>query len=416
MNSHSLVYIYFHMSFRAFLKKGLRREDPVSTGLGLVTVKNKDVQQLTDVQLYAETCLDVSIWSMDVNKSGILCGCDDGSIYLLSSELTQIQVFTSAHKGPVISVTWHLDGIHFISVGLDRCVKVWSLSSISSRHSNTPILSVPHSCAVTAACFDPRAVSIDDTSPSSVWLFSTGTDGRLRAWRGPLLDQYESVASQGSSDCQPSALAARLDGSAALIALGGGSGSLSILRFADGQFSLKATRKCKNRSGKHSDGERIVSVSWAGSDELLVSTHDDRIRLLRYREREIIPIGKFKGHANHNKSPLSAYLVKQDETGKGNYSDESYLMSGSECGSVFIWRRDATGMGTEGEVDTGISCESFIAVEKPDKLTACVPAPWEIEKIDSLARLPACSVVATLQGVVRIFYNRGSPISSLTPR
>jgi len=375
--------------------------------LGSIVVRGKETQQISDVQLSAETRLNVAIWSLDVCKSGILCGCDDGSIHLLTSDLAPIKTFAIAHRGPVTTVLWHPDGIHFMSVGLDRCVRVWSLSSLSDR-SNSPLLSVPHSCAVTAACFDPRAVSIDDNSPSSVWIFSAGTDGRLRAWRGPLLDQYESIApAGGTSDRQPSALAARLEGSAALLAVGDQTGRLMVMRFSDGQFSLRAQFHCKNRSGKHASGERVVSVSWAAPDELLVSTHDDRLRLLRYRERELIPIGKFKGHQSHSKSPLGAYLIRPRG---GSNEEESYLLSGSECGSVFIWRRDATGVDTSGEVDTGDSYESFLAVEKPDRLTACVPAPWEPEKIDSLARLPACSVVATLQGVVRIFYNRGAPV------
>ena len=377
--------------------------------LGTITVRGKDTQQISDVQLAAETKLNVSIWALDVSKSGILCGCDDGAIHLLNTELLPIKTYNLAHRGPVTYLLWHTDGIHFLSVGLDRCVRVWSLSFLNDK-SNAPLLSVPHSCAVTAACFAPRAVSIDDSAPSSVWMFSAGTDGRLRAWRGPLLDQYESVApAGGGSDRQPSALAARLDGSAALVAVGGQSGHLLIMRFVDGQFLLRAQMHCKNRSGKHSNGERIVSVCWTAPDELLVSTHDDRLRLLRYRERELIPIGKFKGHQSNSKSPLGAYLIRPREGLASD--DESYLISGSECGHVFIWRRDATAVDSTGEVDTAASFESFLAVEKPDRLTACVPAPWEPERIDSQARLPACSVVATLQGVVRIFYNRGSPIS-----
>ena len=378
--------------------------------LGSIVVKGKDTQQISDVQLWAETSLNVPVWSLDACKSGILCGCDDGSIHLLTSDLSPIKVFNLAHRGPVTSVAWHSDGVHFLSVGLDRCVRVWSLSATHRDRGTAPLLSIPHSCAVTAACFDPRAVSIDDTSPSSVWIFSAGTDGRLRAWRGPLLDQYESVAPAGGNGRQPTALAARLDGSAALLAVGGEAGNLLVMRFHDGQFSLRAQQQCKNRSGKYANGERVVSVSWTAPDELLVSTHDDRLRLLRYRERELVPVGKFKGHENHSKSPLGAYLIRPRGDGKV-IDDESYLLSGSECGYVFIWRRDATGVHHTGEVDTGNSYESFLAVEKPDKLTACVPAPWEPEKIDSQARLPACSVVATLQGLIRIFYNRGAPIS-----
>ena len=462
--------------------------------IGETSVKGKSIQQISDIKLLAETQLGVSVWALDASRSGVLAGCDDGSVRLLSADLEEIRNFQVAHRGAVTSVLWHSDGVHFLSVGVDRCVRVWSLLSEANSRSKSidtsskfgrscsigqsiaaaqPLLSVPHSCAVSAAVFDPRGLVIDDSSPSSIWLISAGTDGRVRAWRGPLLEQYESVGSPDlKNDRLPSAIAVKVDqgdsevprmsqlflgavsmGAPAprqdqqspgcLVAVGCANGVVIIFRYAEGHFTVKAQMHCKNRHGKFSGGARVSAISWLGGDELAVSTHDDRVRLIRLvGGKELIPVGKFKGHSNQGKSPLGAHLIKpkggKDFIAKnGKYertpadtpstglsssipsrpvspqvddNTESYLLSGSECGSVFVWRRDGTAVGEDG-VETGAAWESFIAAEKPDRLTACVPAPWEPEKIQGTARLPACTVVATLNGCIRVFYNRGAPVT-----
>jgi WD40 repeat protein len=367
--------------------------------LSQVTVKSKSLQQLTDVHMHAETNLNVSIWCIDVSRSGIIAGCDDGSLHLLTPDLHHIRVIPNAHRGPVTMVVWHTDALHFLSVGVDRSVKVWSISSFSQ-----PLLCVPHSCLVSAACFDPRSMIIEDSAPSSIWLFTVGADGRMRSWRGPLLDQYEMV---GSDNKLPVSLTAQLiegKNGAVLIGIGCQNGQVIILRYSDNMFFVEASIHCKNRHGKYSNGERVVSISWISQDELLVSTHDDRVRLLKLKLRELVPIGKYKGHANHAKSPLIASMVR------------NYVVSGSEDGLVYVWNRDSSvaerdNTGKHNEIETGDSYEAFIAVERPDRLTACVPAPWEPEKISdsSTDRLPLCVVVATIQGLIRVFYNRGSP-------
>ena len=438
--------------------------------LGTVTIKNHTVATLTDVQVCAEASIHSAVSALDCSRSGVLVGAADGSIRLLNADLDEVLFIDCAHRGSVSGLEWHSDGIHFLSFGTDRCVRVWSVATRSGRLgapvSIQPILSVPHSCSVTAAVFDPRGLSIDDLQPSTVWLLSAGTDGRLRAWRGPLLDQYESIAQPGADASKlPTSIAAKLDtapsprtsqqpvanqtslalfgrpgtGSAtgspsrsspaALVAVGCGNGAVSLFRYCDGFFTTRGQVTCKNRRGKFSNGEPVHGLAWIkktmADDELLVNTGDHRIRVIRVSGKDLKVVGKFKGHVG--KQGLSVHVLKGKTGAAGTPAVSScssagshqgvppavppsaveYLMCGSDDGAVFFWRRDGTEIKSDGEVETDEAFESFTAVERSDKLTACVTAPWEPEASEAL--LSACLVVGTAQGWVRVFYNRGAP-------
>ena len=79
------------------------------------------------VHMWAEINLGCPVWSVSVSRSGILCGCDDGSVVLLNTNLVKILSLEAHGKSPVIQVSWAGDSLHFLSVGTDSIIRVWSI-------------------------------------------------------------------------------------------------------------------------------------------------------------------------------------------------------------------------------------------------------------------------------------------------
>ncbi len=104
-------------------------------------------------------------------------------------------------------------------------------------------------------------------------------------------------------------------------------------------------------------------------------------------------VGKYKGHENGSEHAEFAAFVVNNKTGE----EDCFVATGSEDGSVFLWERNSSAV-VGSEVETSETWESFLASEKPDKLTVVSPAPWNPEG-------SGCVVVGTWNGVVRVFYN-----------
>lgn len=365
---------------------------PPISHLGVTrTPNNSQPQYLSPtVELHAETRLNSAILTLSVCRSGILAGCDDGSIFLLTADLSLVRAFPSAHRGACTSVEWHLDGIHFVSSGSDRTVRIWSINS-SNGSGTQPLLAIAHSCEVTAACFDPRCISISDSQPSSIWLFTCGLDNRLRFWRGSLLEQYESLG------CVPVSLVAKLEGDQTAIYVGTGDGRVLVYGFSRNSFGFLNEALVRNRNGKFSSGVSVIGIALINGQLssdccLLVTTADHRLRYLLNADAKgtaLEAVGKFKGLVNTG--GFKGFVV----SGGGR---SQFIVSGSECGHVFIWPRESS----EKE-KTSEAWESFLVAEKPEKLTALSAAPWNPETSDML---PLCVVAGTSEGGVRVFYNR----------
>ena len=368
----------------------------------------------TEVTLEAETHLGCPIWSIGVSKSGILCGCDDGSIVLLNSNLDCCFRLQQAHgSSPVVSVSWAEDGVHFLTVGTDLTVKVWSIETTEERTA-TCLYTLLQISPVITASFHPRtfpAVSsliLDPTKKSltGCTVFVLTADRRISIWTDGQIERYESLSSKDSS---PVCMSTRLVEAVPWIAVGTKTGELLVYSFVwDKGLVFEQSISCRNRRGKFKDGTPIVSIFWVTARDLLVASQDDRLRLVRLGSKGNSPsvIAKFKGHeSSKGEVPLPAFVVSPP------FGDK-VVQSGSECGRIFIWSLKRTLLPTPKK--SGFSLlskvssasrplDSWTAVTSSDKLTAVAPAPWVPEK-GQLGT--SCTVTGSLDGVVKLFLCR----------
>ena len=83
--------------------------------------------------------------------------------------------------------------------------------------------------------------------------------------------------------------------------------------------------ECRNRRGKFRTGRKVCGFVWRkNGEELMISTNDSRIRLIRMRDYN--PFMKFKGAAV-TEAPITAAF---NESG-------TYVISGSEDGRIVVW-------------------------------------------------------------------------------
>jgi WD40 repeat protein len=140
--------------------------------------------------------------------------------------------------------------------------------------------------------------------------------------------------------------------------------------------------------------------------ELIVSSQDNRIRLIEIGANGMNTVGKYKGHqSSAGDVALAAFVVSPP------FSD-AMLLSGSECGRVFVWTLDEGRDLADASVSlrtklTGSHAarpiDSWKAISAPDKLTAVAYAPWNPERGSVSA---SSSIAASLDGVVRLFITK----------
>ena len=264
----------------------------------------------SNVTLWGECHLGCPVWSLSVSKSGILCGCDDGSIVLLNSNMGCCFRMQEAHGSAITHIAWAEDGLHFLTVGTDLVVKVWSCCGseaecVFTMHQIFPVIS---------ACFHPLAYpasspgvqlsprSTSNNPPSSAGarhhvctVFVLTSDRKIGVWTDGMVEMYESISAK---DSMPMSMSAHvrppvfLSSSSSLLlgkrspeiflALGTKNGDLLLYSFcSESGIGFEASVSCRNKRGKFSEGSPGVGVHWVSGSELVLSTQDNRVRLIK---------------------------------------------------------------------------------------------------------------------------------------
>jgi hypothetical protein len=205
-----------------------------------------------------------------------------------------------------------------------------------------------------------------------------------------------------------------------LMAIGCKNGDLLLFSFSpESGISFQASVSCRNKRGKFREGAPAVGVHWVSRSELVLSTQDNRVRLVKIfgdfnsPMMQLVVVKKFKGHrSSGGEVPLAAFVHSAPFA-------QSILVVGSECGRVYVWPLEESPVHAN-EVAKGSSSlmsrfwkninpsraktfsDTWLAVRLPDKLTAVVPAPWVPQK----GRIAGatCAVAASLDGSVKLFF------------
>lgn len=386
-----------------------------------------------EIHLWAETKLECPVWSISVSRSGILCGCDDGSVVLLNSNLVRCLSIDAHGESPVVHVGWAGDSLHFLSVGTDFTVKVWSLESTgASANSEDPVTCVyalKQAASIVSVCFHPFSFAsssvlvVDAKNNLSHTIFVLTGDRRIGVWTDGLFERYESLSSKDVPVCmsaslkgyQTNSLSASTSETSVFVAVGTKAGDLVLYSYVqDRGIYYEGSISCRNRRGKFSDGTPVISVVWTSKSEFFVATQDNRIRRVtvsvegenKDRKIKLSVIQKFRGHKSSNgEAPLAAFVLTPPFS-------SPILQCGSECGRIFVWRMDDDTKQKPNILQQVArkfkpsrarkASESWQAAKTPDKLTAAAPAPWNPER-GTIGG--SCTVVATLAGYVRLFFS-----------
>ena len=396
----------------------------------------------SEVHLWAETKLTCPVWSLSVSRSGILCGCDDGRVVLLNTNLVEIVSFEAHGSSPVVTVLWAGDSLHFLSVGTNSTLKIWSFDQTEAGNASddkvTCLYALTQTSAVVAACFHPFsfpssslfAMSPSKTPSRTNTLFVLTSDRRIAVWTDGMFERYESLSSKDPPVCMStsvkgfhtSSFSADCSSTSVFIAVGTKSGDLLLYSYIPERgIYYETSISCRNRRGVYKDGTPIVSIVWVNRTDMLVATQDNRIRLVRIKNNEasssgkrieLTVIQKYRGHKSSNgEAPLAAFVLSPPFA-------EAILQCGSECGRIYVWPLDSGAqkrsvlkrIARKLKPSKALKAtESWYAVDAPDKLTAVVPAPWSPEK-GSIGG--SCTVASSLDGYVRLFFNTPKKHSS----
>jgi WD40 repeat protein len=363
------------------------------------------------IEVWGETHLGSPVWCMSASKSGILCGCDDGSIVLLNSNLDCCFRLQEAHgHSAVVRLSWSADGSHFLSVGTDKRVIVWGLDTAGTLAAK-PIYTMVQISPVISADFHPSTYpdtmklstgseaptfSKKAKPPSCIVLVLT-VDRKITVWTDGLVEQYESLSVK---DATPVCMSLHQS----YIAIGTRSGEMLLYSFKNSVEGIVfiASLTCRNRRGKFKEGTPIVGISWVSDNELLISSQDDRLRLASFENGKSLAVKhKLKGHeSSKGNVALAAFTVIPP-------FGQKIVQCGSECGRIYIWGLSKEESERPSSFLTKFSgssairpIESWVAVGASDKLTAVASAPWIPEK----GRIGASSTLAaSLDGAVRLY-------------
>ena len=392
----------------------------------------------SEVHLWAEAKLECPVWSLGVSRSGILCGTDDGRVILYDTNLVHCQTLAAHGSSAVLGVEWSEDCLHFLSVGTDKTIKVWSVEHFRDAPAREAVclFSLYQLTPVIAAAFHPLTFS--SQAPAPVTVFVLTGDRRIGVWTNGVVERYESLSSKDPPVClsvhlrdfRPSSFS--MDHPlrrAVVLALGTKTGDLLLYAHSPEKgIGFESSLSCRNRRGTFKDGTPVVAVCWVSGTEMLVSSQDNRVRLVRLcaeknkstkmssrMNRPALPfelrvVGKLAGHKSAaGEAPLGAFVLRPPFAAP-------IVQCGSECGRIFVWPLSVDEKCAAGRssVLSRISKklkpsralkakESWFAVQGTDKLTGAAPAPWNPEK-GTIGG--SCTVTVSLEGYVRLFFNR----------
>jgi WD40 repeat protein len=397
-----------------------------------------------NIEVFAETKFPVPVWCVSVSPSGILAGLDDGTIVLLRNDLVESQRVEKAHHDKAITqLQWAADGLHFLSCGIDANVRVWvvgvtGVACVYALKQPAPLVSA----LFHPMCIDSKSSKfIDSSSSPPSMLFVVTGDKRLSGWVNGQLELYEALPVKDPPVCMAvggaeKSSGSRIFASTTLIAIGTKSGELLVYEYSSehGIVFLNSLA-CRNRRGPYSGGTPIVAIDFITDSDLLVSSQDNRIRLVHieksmkkssssasyksadqsHRPSTILNysltlsiVQKFRGHKSSlGESPLGAFVLHPANS-------PPVMQVGSECGRIYAWSLPELSGGKFFARKRSIfkrfarkfkpsraikSSESWVAVGINDKLTAVAPGPWNSSG-------GTCTVTASLEGCVRLFMGK----------
>ena len=217
------------------------------------------------------------------------------------------------HTSDVVDLAWsptatigEHGGRYLLSASIDKSVRLWHTS-----HSE---------CLCTFA--HPKSVTSVDFHPAKTGRlrFLTGCfDCKLRVW------DVESGKVQQWTQVQNIVTAACFRPDGALVVVGLINGVCIFLHYDGLKFYTQVD--CRNRRGKHRKGRKVTGLQWSTKNDrtLLVSTNDSRMRMLR--TTDFAQVMKYKGATNETMQIHGTFSP-----------DGNHIVSGSENGSVVLWR------------------------------------------------------------------------------
>jgi WD40 repeat protein len=300
------------------------------------------------------------------------------------------------HTSYIISLSWNKGFL--LSGSLDKTARLWHIKKPKS------LVTFKHHGAVTAVAYHPFDIDV----------FVTGSfDSKLRMWsiskkRIILFKQTLGPISAVSYNPSGKMIAVGLLDGICLFYHHTVSHKTSTLQF-------HTQIECRNRRGKFRTGRKVSGFVWRkNGEELLISTNDSRVRLIRMRDYN--PFMKFKG-AIVTEAPITASF---NESG-------TYVICGSEDGRVVVWTTDIDqnqiAISLKAYKNKNYSYESFqasstvttCAIFGPSRMArdvGCVG--WEREHISTryvkdIEDDCRFLLVGDLEGCLRIFEQRTKP-------
>ncbi len=210
------------------------------------------------------------------------------------------------HSKYVISLSWNKGFL--LSGSLDKTARLWHIKKEKC------LVSFKHHGAVTAVAYHPFNIDV----------FVTGSfDSKLRMWsisKKKIILFKQTLGPISAVSFNPSGK---------MIAVGLLDGICLFYHHAvshkTSSLQYHTQIECRNRRGKFRTGRKVSGFVWRkNGEELLISTNDSRIRLIRMRDYN--PFMKFKG-AILTEAPITASF---NESG-------TYVICGSEDGRIVIW-------------------------------------------------------------------------------
>lgn len=285
-------------------------------------------------------------WVSSVDTSvalsfGILSGCYDGIIRLISAKPEQLDVIASfsGHSAPVKDVRVHgissKGNVQFVSCSQDSTVRVWEYDP---KENSSVCLAIGNGHTDTVSCIDV----IPETGSSSLKFASGGWDAKLHLWSiVPSDEYYKAVQSEEISE-EP---VKKQKGNQGQSVSNNFASPIAELSGCNSRISgicwphALAIYTCSwDNSIRHWDAQRGISVrSWNSQSEslcikysndssvnLLASGHVDRaVRLWDPRESSQALHLKLRSHKNWVNSI--------------SWIDANMLVSGSRDGTCKIW-------------------------------------------------------------------------------